>query len=210
MELSAVGLGRRVGGTWIWRGLDLRVAPGERLGLAGPSGSGKTLLLRALAALDPLDEGRVRLEGRPLGEWEAPRYRSRVSYLPQRPALGEGAVEASLRLPFSFAVHAERPFDRDEALRLLGELGRDESFLSKRLEELSGGEAQVAALVRTLLLAPAVLLLDEPTASMDEPLARRCESLIGEWLRADRSRAVVWTSHRADRLARVTDREVEL
>lgn len=208
--LNAVGVGRRVDGRWIWRGLDLRIAAGERLALVGPSGSGKTLLLRALAALDPLDEGSISLDDRPLEAWDVPRYRATATYLPQRVALAEGTVESNLYAPFEFRVHAGKTYDRDAALALLDALGRAGAFLAKRSEELSGGEQQIAALVRALLLAPRILLLDEPAASMDDALARRSETVLEAWVEKGEGRAVVWTSHRADRVARVADRAVEL
>ncbi|HZD05148.1 MAG TPA: ATP-binding cassette domain-containing protein [Longimicrobiales bacterium] len=208
--LKAEGLGRRVDGRWIWRSLDLAVEPGERVALVGPSGSGKTLLLRALAALDALDEGRILLDGRLLEEWPVPRYRARVSYVPQRTTLAEGTVEANLRLPFDFQVHAGRAWDRERALELLEALDRGEGFLHKRSEDLSGGEEQIVALVRNLLVDPGILLLDEPAASMDADLARRAEGLVETWREEDARRAVVWTSHQVDRVARVADRRVEL
>lgn len=209
--LTVTDAGRRIGGVWIWRHLDLQLRAGERLALVGPSGSGKTLLLRSIAGLDALDEGNVALEGRPLDEWEMPEYRARVMCLPQDAALVEGTVELNLRLPFDFEVHADRAFERRRALELLENLGRDAAFLDKRSRDLSGGERQITALLRALMLDPEVLLLDEPAASMDEALARGVEALVGAWMESpDGDRAVLWTSHQARRLERVADRTVEL
>lgn len=207
--------GRRVDGSWIWRRLDLTLEPGERVGLVGPSGSGKTLLLRSVAGLDPLDEGAVALDGTDLEAWEMPEYRARVAYLPQDAGLEEGTVEESLRLPFGYGVHRERSYERDAALDLLEVLGRGPGFLDKRTGDLSGGERQIAALVRVLLVEPEVLLLDEPAASMDETLARGAERLVTGWMEGDgdrprRDRALIWTSHLAHRLDRVTDRRLEI
>ena len=215
--LQLLGAGRRpalaghdAAAPWLWRGLDLDLQSGDRLAVAGPSGSGKTLLLRTLAALDPMQEGEIFFEGRPLAQWSIPEYRAAVLYLPQAAALAEGTVEEVLRFPFTFRVHrqAGRAFDRKTAGYLLNRLTRGD-LLDRRTGDLSGGEAQVVALVRAVLLEPTVLLLDEPTASMDEELAEAAEGLVGEWLRGE-GRAVVWTSHRGDRLERVTDRVVRI
>ena len=204
--------GRRVGDRWLWRHLSFSLAPGERFGIAGPSGSGKTLLFRALVGLDRLDEGRVGFEGRDLDDWELPRYRSRVLVLPQSPALEEGTVEHNLRLPFSFAVHGSRRFDRRRAAELLERLGARD-LLDRDIEDLSGGERQRVAFVRTLLLAPRLLLLDEPTAHVDPERAGVMEEMVEEWRRSDDGegdRAVLWTSHDAAQLERVTDRRIDL
>ena len=208
--IEAEGLAKRVDDRWLWRELDIALAPGERLAVRGPSGSGKTLLLRALAGLEPVEEGVIRYRDRELVGAAMPSYRAQVVYLAQRPAAVAGTVEDALRLPFRFRVHRDRRFPRDEILADLATLGRDETFLHRPAERLSGGEAQLVALLRAFAIAPQVLLLDEPAASLDEEAADALEALVGEWLQADRSRAVVWTSHHAAQLERVTDRSVRI
>ena len=97
---------------------------------SGPSGAGKTVLLRALALLDPLDSGTILWQGRAECGEGVPRYRKRVIYLHQRPALFEGTVEDNLRLPFGLRV-IEIGIRPEAALELLAVLGRDDEFLSK-------------------------------------------------------------------------------
>lgn len=178
--------------------------------MVGPSGSGKTLLLRALSGLDALDAGTVALDDRPLGDWARPQYRAQVAYLPQTPALPEGSVEAALRQPFGFGVHADKTFDRDAIAAQLRDLDRDAAFLDRTTDVLSGGERQIVAFLRTLQLGPRVLLLDEPTASLDAANTGRIERLVTDWMGASADRAVLWTSHDPAQLDRVTDCRLDL
>lgn len=208
--LQARGLRLSINGRLLWHDLDLTLAPGERLAVAGASGSGKTLLLRTLAALEPTQRGEIMFQGRPLADWSMPSYRAHVVYLPQRPALPEGKVETALHAPFHFQVHQHRPFPAEQARQLLQMLGRDEGFLQQRTERLSGGEAQIVAMLRALLTAPDVLLLDEPTASLDAEAVAAMEKLIANWLQEKPERACVWTSHDRQQLERNSDRVLAL
>jgi len=196
---------------WLLDHVSLEIRAGARLSISGPSGSGKTLLLRALALLDPLDEGDVTWQGRPVRGNEVPDFRRRVVYLHQRPALIGATVEAALRRPFSLRVHHRRQFDRDRIVAWLEELGRDVSFLGKPVGELSGGESQIAALLRALQLDPAVLLLDEPTAALDPPTVAAVEGLLRNWVEEQSGeRATVWVTHHAGQAARVGERIVRI
>ncbi|HEY8587013.1 MAG TPA: ATP-binding cassette domain-containing protein [Rhodanobacter sp.] len=208
--LQARQLGFAVDGRTLWRGLDLTLRAGERLAVAGASGSGKTLLLRTLAGLEPVQCGELIFQDRPLTDWSMPAYRARVVYIPQRPALPEGLVETALRVPFQFRVHRQQPFPLDRAQELLAMLGRDEKFLQQHTERLSGGEGQIVAMLRALLIGPDVLLLDEPTASLDARAVGAIETLVESWLQAHPQRACVWTSHDRNQLQRISDRVLSL
>jgi putative ABC transport system ATP-binding protein len=212
-SVEAQGIGRRdrKTGGWLIRGVSVAIGFGERLGVLGPSGAGKTVLLRALALLDPLDEGDVRWEGRVVRGDAVPGYRKRVVYFHQRPALLEGTVEDNLRVPFGLREHRGRSFDPARAGELLHRLGRPDDFLAKEARDLSGGESQIVGLVRGLLIDPSVLLLDEPTASLDPATARAVEELLADWLAADPgARALVWVSHDADQARRMTGHRIHL
>ena len=209
--LEARSIVRRAGGRRLLGELSLTVGAGERISLSGPSGAGKTVLLRALAMLDPLDGGRLLCDGRPVQPAGVPAYRCRVAYLHQTPALADGTVELNLKLPFSLAAHRHQSFDRARALDLLSRLGKEESFLGRRRGELSGGEAQIVALVRLLQLEPAILLLDEPTAGLDPDSAKLARGLLSRWQRGDAGgRAYLWVTHDERLSAGVAERRLQL
>ncbi len=208
--LTVENLGRRLDERWLWRGVNFALEPHMRLGLVGPSGSGKTLLLRSLVQLDRVAEGQVSFEGQPLAAWSLPLYRTRVIYLPQRPTLFEGTVEENLQMLFQLAVHQKRCYERERIVDYLERLNRSAGFLDQVAPRLSGGEAQILGLLRALQLAPQVLLLDEPTASLDPESTARVEALLETWLRADQQRACIWTSHDATQIERVTDGILDL
>ncbi|GGR28812.1 ABC transporter ATP-binding protein [Deinococcus ruber] len=207
--LRAEGLSRHVEGRPLWQRLRLELRESERLAVVGPSGSGKTLLLRALAGLDVLEHGVVYLDERPQTRWAMPDFRSRVMYLPQRPALGTGTVLDELRQPFSLKVHAGKQFNKARAAELLVALGRPASFLTLNLSTLSGGEQQTVALIRALLLDPAVLLLDEATASLDPEAARLAEAELLRWNEVP-GRALIWVSHDPAQRERIATHHLDI
>ncbi|MCT0217549.1 ATP-binding cassette domain-containing protein [Synechococcus sp. CS-1329] len=208
--LRAEGLKRQLGDRLLWSQLDLELAAGELLGLVAPSGAGKTLLLRALAMLDPLQDGTISLQGRTPTAWGLPRWRSMVLYLTQRPVAHGGTVEANLRSPWTFQeLRGRGGWRRERITGWLAALGRDPSFLAYDAERLSGGELQLMALLRALQFDPTVLLLDEPSASLDGATTAALEALLNEWLAAG-PRAAVFTSHDSEQIQRFASRTLEL
>lgn len=208
--LSVVGLSRQVQEKWIWQGIDFDVFQGDRIAVVGASGTGKSLLLRAISRLDPIQAGRIIFDGQPVERQPMPQYRSQVIYLHQRPALVEGTVEANLQQVYQLAVHRHRAYDRNRILHYLKLLGRTEEFLQRSSTVLSGGESQIVAFLRALQLSPRILLLDEPTASLDIETAQRLEALVQTWQSENPDRAYLWTSHDPVQLRRITDRQITL
>ncbi len=189
--------------------INVSVAAGDAIGLVGPSGSGKSTLLRAIAKLDPIEGGQIRFRGRVVTSDEVPAFRRCVVYLAQRPSLVPGTVLSNLTLPFSF-VGSKLSFDRVRATRLLSGLDRGELILDQDASTLSGGEQQLVALVRAILVSPQIMLLDEPTASLDPISVERFEAIARQWKDADPKRAWIWTSHDANQIDRMTRRRVRL
>lgn len=183
--LAAEGLVLERSGSRVLDGVSLSVRRGEFAVLLGESGSGKTTLLRALAGLVPFDAGRVDVDGvrleagrLPAGETERA-LRRKVGLVYQGANLFEHLdVTENLVLAPVHVLGLPRREAEERALGLLGILG-----IAPRARalpaELSGGEAQRAAIARALAMEPPLLLMDEPTAALDP--ARRRE--LGELLR---------------------------
>ena len=190
--------------------VQMEIFPGDRIAVVGPSGSGKTLLLRSLALLDPIHEGEIRWKDATIQGHEVPSFRRYVSYLSQRPALYPGTVEDNFRLPFTLNVYRDRLFNRSRLLNWLAKLGRDASFLEQSHYDLSGGERQIVALLRALQLDPLILLLDEPTASLDSNTTYALENILDEWINETKARAVVWVSHDLEQVKRMANKRFHM
>jgi ABC-type polar amino acid transport system ATPase subunit len=185
----------------ILRGVDLSIARGEVVALMGLSGSGKTTILRAIAGLERFDGGEIRVDDVAIAAGSDPRrvrsaLHQRVGMVFQFHYLFEhlSAIENVVLAP----VHVQRKAHGDAEARahaLLRQLGVGHRAAALP-RELSGGEAQRVAIARALAVDPPLLLLDEPTASLDP--ARRNE--LGDLLRglATDGRTLVMTSHDDD------------
>src|SRR5688572_20231114 len=168
--------------------------------LLGPSGSGKSTLLRLLNRLADPDAGSVRFHGTDVRELDPLELRRRVGLVPQLPAPVPGSVADNV----SFGPRLEgREVDPEGAVRLAG---LDPSFLERDASRLSVGEQQRVMLARALALEPEVLLLDEPTASLDAAATASVE----EALRGLGDVSYVLVTHDRGQAARLTERVIEL
>ncbi|WP_390410583.1 ABC transporter ATP-binding protein [Lacticaseibacillus jixiensis] len=144
--------------------INLTIASGEFLTISGPSGSGKSTLLRVLATLLTPTSGTITYAGKPQADYDKIVYRREVSYCFQQPSLFGETVADNLRFPFAIR---KQEFDQAKAVAALASVDLPEAMLNKPLTSLSGGEKQRVALIRNLLFAPRVLLLDEVTTGLD-------------------------------------------
>jgi len=147
--------------------LRVRLRGGEVVRLAGPSGSGKTTALRVLAGLRVNLGAWIRWFGDDVvaGSW--PGVRARAVLVPPRPTLGRDTLKAGLREPFRFRAHTSKAWDSHRVEEELAALELGTELMERPCDRLSEGERLRAAVVRSLLLAPDALLLDEPTAALD-------------------------------------------
>jgi ATP-binding cassette subfamily C protein CydCD len=145
------------------RSLSAELDPGAIVALEGPSGVGKSTLLRALAGLDPLDQGVILVDGTPLSDIDAESWHATCAWLPQDPLFAGATVREALTMGEAYDDARLRAALEELDLRL--DLDR---ALGEGAEGLSAGQRRRLALARTLLRPATVLLLDEPTAHLDE------------------------------------------
>jgi branched-chain amino acid transport system ATP-binding protein len=181
MTLTVHGVRAGYGGGQVLHGVNLRVPAGTVTAVVGPNGAGKTTLVHAIAGLVRVSGGDVRLSGTVLSGQPAHRIaRAGVGLVPQG-----RRVFASLTVAEHFALAGRGDGGRAdrgrgtgvlEMLRLFPRLGER---LGHRGDQLSGGEQQMLAIARALLLRPRLLLLDEPCEGLAPDLAGRIRDLVG-------------------------------
>ena len=164
------GLTARYGQTVVLHGLNFHAAEGELIGLLGPNGSGKTTLLHCLSRVVPFNAGKVVVSGRDLAAYSARELARVEASVPQRLEISFPfkCIEVVLmgRYPYQreFGTNSEDDLSKAmEAMRLTDTL----DLAQRRINEVSGGEAQRVIIARALAQETAIMLLDEATANLD-------------------------------------------
>ena len=190
----------------IGEGIDLQLHGGEVLCLLGPNGSGKTTLFRTLLGLLPALDGSVRVGGKPLPDWSRKALARMIAYVPQSQAVPFPFTVAQMVL-MGRTVHIG-PFaqpsahDRHVAADALETLGIGH-LAARSCMEVSGGERQLALVARALAQEARVLILDEPTSSLDFGNQLRVLERIATL--GERGIAVLMSTHQPEHALRVAD-----
>jgi len=172
--LQAQHLVRSIKGKVIVNDVTFDVNAGELLAIVGPSGAGKSSFLRLLNRLDEPTSGTALLEGKNYREIPTRELRRRVGMVMQRPFVFPGTVTENLQFGPQQQQRALAGGEIEELLRAVGLAG----YAGEDVRHLSGGEAQRVCFARALANRPTVLLLDEPTSSLDEAAKFEVEAVI--------------------------------
>ena len=205
LVVDARGLVKAFKGVRAVDGLDIAVGAGERVGLLGPNGAGKTTTLLMLLGVITPDQGSIHVTGQVL-----PRHRSKAmlrvgfvaGYLPLPENL---TVREVLELFAGFAtIRNPRPVV-DDAVEAFGLT----QLVNKRNQELSSGQRTLVSIVKAVLHRPSLLVLDEPTASLDPDIAARVRQALLDVHRRDGT-ALLVTSHNMREVETLCERVILL
>jgi len=200
-----------LGGQPVVNGIEAAVARGEWVALIGPNGAGKTTLLRAIARLVPFS-GSIALEGSDTKELHRAELSRLLAVVPQEPSTPPWMTVAEYvllgRTPHLGALAKEGKRDRDAAARALARLDLLE-YRERRLGTLSGGEKQRVVVARALAQEARIVLLDEPTASLDIGHQQQALELL-DVLRGESELTLVAAMHDLTLAAQYADRMVLL
>ena len=170
LRATDVSFAYRDGAPRVIEGVSLAVERGDLVGLLGPNGSGKTTMLKLMGGMLRPQRGLVEFEGRRLADWPRREAARRIAYVPQetQAPFDFTVLEIVLmgRFPHLGPFALEGPEDLAVAHRALDATGTS-AFASRLFHTLSGGEKQRVVIASALAQSPALLLLDEPTASLD-------------------------------------------
>lgn len=187
----------------ILSGLDLSLEKGELVTIMGASGSGKTTLLRLINRLTESDSGEVLLKGKNILELNPTELRRKVGMVFQMPVVFKGSVRENLAFGMKL-------WGVDLDIRTLcADAGISMTLLDADAEQLSVGEKQRVCIARALANKPEVLLLDEPTSSLDAASAEKIEVLLLD-LCKKRNLTILWVTHDKEQAMRTGGRRLIL
>jgi peptide/nickel transport system ATP-binding protein len=187
------------------QGVSFAVVAGEAFGLVGESGSGKTTVLKAIAGLITDWQGRIVIDGETLGHRRSKAFCRKVQMVFQDPYGSlhpRHTVDRTLAEPARIHGLAEVGARVE---RMLDAVGLGAAFRYRYPHQLSGGQRQRVAIARALMLEPKVLLLDEPTSSLDVSVQAEILNLLSE-LRAARRLTYLFVSHNLAVIAHMCER----
>ena len=201
-KLSIRDLKLNRGGKTVLRDINLEVATGELLVIIGPSGSGKSSLLRCINRLNDIASGSILLDGQSIHDMPVTELRRKVGMIFQKTAAFEGSVAENIA--FGAALH-DRTISRAQILDLMRQVSLEAQLSDQAASALSGGQEQRLAIARALALDPSLLLLDEPTSSLDPIATGRVEDSLLQ-LRIATNLTMIWVSHSIEQARRIGSR----
>jgi ATP-binding cassette subfamily B protein len=201
----------RHGSRQVIKGVNLKIAPGEMIGLVGASGAGKTTLVNLACRFFDVSEGAVLVDGVDLREVDVVDYRRNLGLVLQEPYLFYGTIAENIAYGKPHATRGEiiaaaRAARAHDFIMKLADAY--DSMVGERGQQLSGGERQRISIARALLIDPAILILDEATSSVDTETEREIQAALDNLITGRTTIAIahrLGTLRRANRLVVMED-----
>lgn len=203
MLLTLTDVGLTLSGKSVLSDISMNIGKGAFISILGPSGGGKSSLLRILNGLQSPTEGFAFYNGADISSFDPIELRKKIGLVFQTPVMIPGTVRNNLVLPFQWNKRNSAPND-SRLGQILELVGLDPNVLEQDGRDLSGGEKQRISLARTLLNEPEVLLLDEPTASLDPGMASRIVRRVAR-LHEELNLTTVLVSHQHNLVRKVAE-----
>ncbi len=201
-QLSLRAVSKRYGDSFLLQVDNLDVGMGEVLCLLGPTGAGKSTLLRLMAGLELPTAGEIRFDSVKLAGQPLPlEVQRQMNMVFQRPLLLTGTVRTNVE--FGLRLRGMRD-SSSKVTEILARLGLS-SLALQAANTLSGGQAQLVALARALVVQPRVLFVDEPTANLDPAHVALVEDVLGDFHRRQ-GMSIVWATHNLFQARRMAHR----
>lgn len=205
-EIELINVGFRYGNRSVTQGINLKIAPGEMIGLVGHSGSGKSTLVNLICRFYDVTEGSIRLDGVDIRSLPVSEFRKNIGLVLQEPFLFFGTIAENIAYGKPLAnrrevVAAARAAHAHEFILRLPQ-GYD-SLVGERGQSLSGGERQRISIARALLIDPRILIMDEATSSVDSTTEKEIQKALDNLVKGRTTIAIAHrlsTLRRADRL----------
>lgn len=181
----------------------LDVDKGDCISIIGESGGGKSTFLRLLADLISPSKGEIKYIGKNYLSYDPIELRRKISYCTQLPYLFRNTVKENLEFPFKIR---KKEVDKNRIKELLEVFNLDETYLSKDINSLSGGEKQRISLIRNLIFIPDILLLDETTSALDDDNAIIVEKYIKKL--NESGVTIIWVTHNDEQSKRIFNKRI--
>ena len=202
--LKIENLNLEIGTVKILKDISFTVQKKEIIALLGPSGSGKSSLLKSINMLNTPSCGQIEYHNNDIQEISPMALRKKIGYVLQKPTLFGNDVMENLKYPCE--LH-QKVFDINLVEFYLKKVNLKPDILEKKPNELSGGEQQRISLVRTLLLEPEMILLDEVTSALDEDNTLLIEELI-KYENENNEMTVIFISHNNEQAKRLAQKVI--
>jgi putative ABC transport system ATP-binding protein len=180
--------------------ISFTIQPRKILAVIGPSGSGKSTLLRTMNRLIEIDSGNILISGTPIKKHNIINLRRKIGLVAQTPAMFSGTVLQNIR----YGLDLHNKYNKDTIIKAVKDSELTLDFLYRDASKLSLGEQQRVAIARALALEPEILLLDEPTAALDNKITLNFEETIRHLI-SSRGLTIIWVTHDLAQARRVGD-----